>query len=367
MEFHEYANLFPMLPEVELQALADDIAKHGLNEPVTLLDGKVLDGRNRWKACEMAGISAETTDYTDADPLAFVLSSNLHRRHLNESQRAMVAASIANMSKGDNQYKSEVGAIAPTSQSDAAVKLNVSRDSVKRARKVKAEAIPEVVAKVEQGEMSVAFASQLAIEPEAVQEIVAAQPTPKEAIKAYREERHKRKPKPELPEGKYQVIYADPPWSYNDKQDFEGGIGAIKHYPLMSIDELCDMKVDDLAADDSVLFMWVTSPLLEECFPVIKAWGFKYKTSFVWDKVRHNMGHYNSVRHEFLLVCTRGSYTPEVKKLYDSVQSIERTGKHSEKPQEFREIIETLYPSGKKIELFARSEVANWEVFGNEL
>lgn len=161
---------------------------------------------------------------------------------------------------------------------------------------------------------------------------------------------------------KYRVIYADPPWSYNDQQDTEKLGGAVKHYPTMSISEICNLPVP--SADDAVLFLWVTSPLLEDSFKVIRAWGFKYKTSFVWDKVLHNMGHYNSVRHEFLLVATKGSCTPDVRKLFDSVVSIERTD-HSAKPEEFRQIIDTIYPLGNRIELFARTSADNWDVWGN--
>jgi hypothetical protein len=128
---------------------------------------------------------------------------------------------------------------------------------------------------------------------------------------------------------KYRVIYADPPWSYGDKQNIEGLGGAVKHYPTMPLQDICALPVP--AADNAVLFLWVTSPLLEDSFKVINAWGFKYKSSFVWDKVAHNMGHYNSVRHEFLLIATRGSCTPDVPKLLDSVVSIERT-EHSRKP-----------------------------------
>jgi N6-adenosine-specific RNA methylase IME4 len=86
---------------------------------------------------------------------------------------------------------------------------------------------------------------------------------------------------------------------------------------------------------------------------------------FIWDKVKHNFGHYNSVRHELLLLCTRGSYPREGKTLIDSVQTIERSDEHSEKPEEFRKIIETIYPAAKKIELFARKEVQGWETWGN--
>jgi N6-adenosine-specific RNA methylase IME4 len=136
----------------------------------------------------------------------------------------------------------------------------------------------------------------------------------------------------------------------------------------MSIAELCAMGDDikERADANAVLFLWATSPMLEDSFKVINAWGFKYKASFVWDKVKHNFGHYNSVRHEFLLVCTRGSCTPDVNKLYDSVQEIPRSETHSEKPAEFRAIIDTLYPHGKRIELFARSEADGWDAWGNE-
>ena len=100
---------------------------------------------------------------------------------------------------------------------------------------------------------------------------------------------------------------------------------------------------------------------------MIRAWGFEYKTSFVWDKVKHNFGHYNSVRHEFLLVCTRGSCTPDNSELLDSVQSIERSAKHSEKPEEYRKIIEKMYTHGRKLELFARSRHEGWEAYGDQV
>lgn len=172
---------------------------------------------------------------------------------------------------------------------------------------------------------------------------------------------------PPMNEGKFRIFYADPPWDYNDKQDIDSLGGNLKHYPSMNIEDICNLPIKEMAEEDAVLFLWVTSPLLEESFKVINAWGFKYKTSFIWDKVGHNMGHYNSVRHELLLVCIKGSCTPDNIKLFDSVQSIEKTKKHSEKPEEFRNIIDTLYTKGKRIELFARSKNDNWESWGNEV
>jgi len=164
----------------------------------------------------------------------------------------------------------------------------------------------------------------------------------------------------------YEVFYADPPWKYSDSL-VEGYGASIHHYPSMSIEELCKLPVKEITSENAVLFLWVTSPILAECWDVIKAWGFKYKASFVWDKAKHNYGHYNSVRHELLLICTKGSFLPVNSDLEPSVKTIERTGEHSEKPEEFRRLIDKMYPIGRRIELFARKKFEGWDVWGNEV
>lgn len=171
-----------------------------------------------------------------------------------------------------------------------------------------------------------------------------------------------------LPDAKFRVVVADPPWKYGNAIDeaMPGTTVAETHYPCLTIGELCALPVDAICEPNAVLFLWVTSPLLFEAVPVVKAWGFTYKTSFVWDKVKHNVGFYNSVRHEFLLVCTRGSGVPDNPKLFDSVVVSERT-EHSVKPDLFYEMIDTLYTHGKKLELFGRRPRDGWTVFGNEL
>ena len=169
-----------------------------------------------------------------------------------------------------------------------------------------------------------------------------------------------------LPEGQYRVIYADPPWQYGNTMP-EYFTEQADHYDLMTLEAICALPVKELVADDAVLFLWVTSPILEEAFQVVHAWGFEYKTSFVWDKVKHCMGHYNSVRHELLLVCVRGSCQPDEKTLFDSVVTEERPARHSQKPEVFRKFIDTLYPIGPRIELFARTAAKGWDVWGNEV
>ena len=174
----------------------------------------------------------------------------------------------------------------------------------------------------------------------------------------------------ELPRGRYRVIYADPPWWYGTPQHSKTEQVATlgTHYPSMKTGAICDLPVGDMAADNAVLFLWATSPLLFEAKEVIDAWGFTYKASIVWDKVLHNVGHYVSVRHEFLLICTRGSCLPDSDKLHDSVVSIERTA-HSAKPEQFRDIIDEMYTpvKGDRLELFARAATPkHWASWGNQ-
>jgi N6-adenosine-specific RNA methylase IME4 len=166
------------------------------------------------------------------------------------------------------------------------------------------------------------------------------------------------------PVERYRILYADPPWDYGAHAQPDYQTEQRDHYAVMTVEELCDLPVKEWTEDNAVLFIWVTSPILERSFEVIKAWGFTYKASFVWDKIKHNMGHYNSVRHELLLICTRGACQPDKQTLFDSVQSIER-GKHSVKPVEFYDIIETLYTHGKKLELFAREARDGWASYGH--
>jgi N6-adenosine-specific RNA methylase IME4 len=168
-----------------------------------------------------------------------------------------------------------------------------------------------------------------------------------------------------LPEGKFQVIYADPPWKYGNSMP-EYFTEQANHYSLMTIEEICNMPISQMADKNAALFIWVTSPILEEAFQVVKSWGFEYKTSFIWDKIKHNMGHYSSVRHEILLLCIRGSYPKESSNLRDSVYSEERT-KHSKKPEYFYELIEEMYPNSNKIELFSRNKREAWHSYGNQL
>jgi len=373
--FHEAVNIFPAMSDAEFRELVDDMREHGQREPVWVLaDGRVIDGRNRVKACAELGRSVDARVYhgNETSVEAFVVSLNLKRRHLSEEQRAMVAGRLANLKEGRPQKTAPIGAVV--SQPDAAELLNVSRRSVQRAVAVQRDGTPELIAAVDAGDVSVSAAAEVATLPEDEQREVVARGE-KEILtrakeiraakhRAHKQERIERVKTMDWPDGIYRIVYADPPWQYENSGMRHS---AAQHYETMPVSAICDMPVNDLAADDAVLFLWATSPLLPEALRVIEAWGFQYKASFVWDKARPNYGNYNAVRHEFLLVAVKGNCVPEIDERLPSIVCLERTGRHSEKPVEFRQMIDRLYPHGPRIELFAREKHEGWQAWGNEL
>ena len=179
----------------------------------------------------------------------------------------------------------------------------------------------------------------------------------------------------------YKIIYADPPWSYNDKAN-SGKRGASHKYPTMSIDDIKKMPVSNLTGDnDAVLFMWVTMPLLQEGLDTIKAWGFNYKTcAFVWVKTNKvagtpfmGMGNWTRSNAELCLLATLG----KPKRMNAGIRQIIEADepetlyspmtRHSAKPTEVRDRIVSLCGDVPRIELFARDKADYWDVWGNEV
>jgi ParB-like chromosome segregation protein Spo0J len=156
LTFHPLADVFPLLAGEEFDALMADIAAPGLCEAVWLYQGQILDGRNRYRACQVLGLDCATQDYLGNDPLGFVLSMNLRRRHLDESQRGMVAARLATMRQGERTDLPSIE--GRLSQADVADLLNVGVATVERAKKVQRDAAPEVVQAVDAGELTITAA-----------------------------------------------------------------------------------------------------------------------------------------------------------------------------------------------------------------
>lgn len=172
---------------------------------------------------------------------------------------------------------------------------------------------------------------------------------------------------------RYDIIYADPPWDYKGQKQHngKGGVdtgGALNHYPTMTLNELKLLRVVDVAADDCLLFMWSSSPHLDQAIDLMKSWQFKWATvGFVWDKQKVNPGFYTMSQCELCLIGKRGKIPiPRGARNVRQLVSIVR-GAHSAKPEEVRNRIELMFPSQSKLELFARKTADNWDCFGNEV
>jgi N6-adenosine-specific RNA methylase IME4 len=378
---HPVADIFPMMSDAEIADLADDIKVNGQRNAIWLhRDGRIIDGRNRWRACESAGVEPATRVYSGAEDslVAFVVSLNLKRRHLNESQRAMVADRIATLRDGQRKAGSPIGEPAVTQQ-EAAELLNVGKRSVERAREVRESGAPELTAAVERGEVAVSTAAVIAREPVEVQREVLARVDPREIVRAakeiqvrQRDERLREKAakvaeiastqtQPLDSIGPFPVLYVDPPWRY----EFADATRAIENqYPTMTLDDIKALDVP--AADDAVMFMWVTSPKLADGLDVLTAWGFEYRTCMVWVKDKIGMGYYARQQHELLLIAKRGNpRAPDPEDRPSSVLTAAR-GEHSAKPDEMYELIERMYPLAEKCEMFQRRSRNGWAGWGNQ-
>jgi hypothetical protein len=156
---HPLANVFPLIEGAEFNELVADIKANGLHEPIVMFEDVILDGRNRYRACMAAGVEPIFTVYAGNDPVGYVISVKLRRRHLDESQRAMVAARLATLKLGDNQH-SEGLPIGRGSEL-----LNVGERTVARAREVVEHGASELVQAVERGQVSVSAAADIATMP----------------------------------------------------------------------------------------------------------------------------------------------------------------------------------------------------------
>lgn len=353
-EYHDVSMIFPMMGEEEFQTLKEDIKTNGLLEPIWIdADGKIIDGRNRHKACIETNTPMKFKVWNNGQSLvSFVVSLNLKRRHLSASQRAACALDIKPMLEEEARRRQielagtrhdDLVELIPQgergkSRDQAGEMFGVSGRYVAEAETVKEKA-PDLFEQVKSGEISLTQAKR-------------------ETVKRERPET------PELPAGKYGVIYADPPWQYSNS----GFYNAVEtQYTTMTEQELINLDVRDLCDESSVLFLWATNPLLDVAMRVMEGWGFTYKTNFVWvkDKAR-GFAWWAKSKHEILLVGTKPKSGTPVQSA-ESAITTSRPNEHSKKPETFYELIETLFPNERKIELFARNKRDGWDVWGNEV
>lgn len=403
---HPYADLWPLLPNNELQALADDIRVHGLREPIWLHpDGRIVDGRNRYRACALAGVEPATRTYegTAEGLLAFLISLNMARRHMDDSQRSIVAAKIANL--GHGQRSDRVDTAIAVSQAEAAERMNVSVDSLQRGKKVLEQAVPELVEAVESGRVSVSAAAGLTKAPAEEQRKVAdasKSDSYKETQAAIAEARSQiewrrmhdrpepvREPLP-VPDGKYRAFVIDPPWPMQKiEREERPGQGSALDYPTMdvwctqplsdgqgcfllaengyepceSIECVVGNVVSATSMNDCHIYLWVTHKFLPDGLRLLESWGFDYQCVMTW---RKNVGitpfswMYDT---EHVLFGRKGNLKLQRLGMRLSFEAPVRG--HSVKPDVFYERVIDATP-GPRLEMFARSGREGFVGWGNE-
>jgi N6-adenosine-specific RNA methylase IME4 len=188
---------------------------------------------------------------------------------------------------------------------------------------------------------------------------------------------------PTLPDKKYHIIYADPPWDYGGKMQFDKSslksenIGfnrdvfissASFKYPTLKLKELMELDVQSISEDNCLLFMWTTGPQFANSISLGQQWGFEYKTvAFVWNKLVHNPGRYTLSQTEFVIVFKKGKI-PTPRGVRNIRQLIEiKRGEHSSKPHQVIDGITKMFPNQSKIELFARNNYSGWDNWGLEI
>lgn len=362
-EVHPAASRFPLMSDEELDELAADIKARGLDNPVVLLEGKVLDGRNRLEACHRAGVPPKTVEWRmeKGSAVAYVLAANVLRRHLTQSQRAAIAAELLpdfeteakerqRRAGGDKKSGSVSApvreAVRGTTENHkaaaaAAAAAGVSTRYVESAKAV-GEYSPELLKKVKEGELTLKQAEKSIRKAQQV-----------EKVKVYRP-----------PEGRYSVIAADPPWPFDDQLDGSDEARGGLPYPAMTVDQIAELKIP--ADDDCVLWLWCTNTHLADgsVARVLKGWGFTPKSILTWDKCRMGAGRWLRGITEHCVIAVKGK--PTVTLTNQTTLISEPRREHSRKPEAFYRLVEELCPATTRLEMFARGPRDGWVTTGAE-
>lgn len=361
----------------DIKNMATSLQIHGQIQPIVckppnregLYEGVV--GRLRYEGTKYARIPevlVRVHEFKDEDEvLEWQLAENLHRRQLADHQKIETIQKLAELRKkhspGESVIKGIVTAIQESTgekKPEGTIKKALSvAQRLKKGVKTVLHRTPEKAGKLKISHLEAICRVedenlQMELAKKAMSENWSAQKLKREVDKILN-------PTPPLPEGIFNVIYADPPWRYNVK--LRGH--PEEYYPTMATEEICNLKFP--IADDAVLFLWATNPMLEDALKVMDAWGFKYKTNMVWVKSKFGTGFYFRGQHELLLVGVRGNIHPPEESARPPSVLYADTTRHSEKPEEVYKIIETMYPRAKYLELFARSKKTGWKAWGNEV
>lgn len=350
MENHELANMFPMIEGKEYELLKEDILKNGLLQTIITYEGKILDGRNRFKVCKELGIKPHFEEYKGNKPLEFVISLNLKRRHLNESQRGVIASKLATLIQGKRANYSSAN-LPMTTQEDASKMLNVSPRTLRNIKQIEREA-PEKIIDIELGNLT---ANEIITEIKIKKR--------KDLIQEQREAIKKGTHK--LPIGTYEVIVIDPPWKYGHVDDYAPNYymsRVANPFPEMDIDEIKKIKIP--ASENCVLWLWTTHKYIFDCKSILLHWGFRDVSILTWIKDKMGVGKWLRSQSEYCIMAIKGK--PLINLTNQTTILIAKNIKHSQKPIEFYKMVNELC-IGRKLDYFARDKKEGWDSYGIQI
>ena len=372
------------LDESKVQSLAESFTSIGQLQPITVSRGdygtyRLIAGLHRLEAAKSIGWQSIQATEFEGDEVAVELAEideNLMRNDLTVLEQGEHLArrqELVGRNVGRYPDPNRVIITPLKTNNELAAEIGLSKESAKKRMQVARNIVPEVKDTIRNTEIANSTTQLLELarlapekQVEVAQSIadgaVSIADAFKNINKEKRERMHEEKRTHELPTGKYAVIYADPPWQYDNSGFNES---ADNQYPTMPLDEICELPIGDLADETTVLFLWATNPLLPEALQVMASWGFEYKTNIAWIKdAGRGKGWYLKSKHELLLIGVK-SETPHPIERPDSCFEADRGNVHSRKPEKAYEIIESMYP-GNKVELFSRVERDGWDSWGNE-
>lgn len=351
MEAHKFADIFPMIEGNELEVLKNDIKEHGILNPIILYEDQILDGRNRFKACSEIGIEPKFETYKGTKPLEFVISLNLKRRHLTQSQSGVIALDVLPMLEEEAKKRMADGGrgdkiVTPSkSREDASKMFNVGTTYIQQAKKLK-ETNPELLEEVRSGHKNFS-------------EIKKDQRL--EKIKKQREELEKETL--EKPTGLFDVIVIDPPWDYGSDESYNpDSFRGTTPYPTMSLEQIKNIKLP--AKEDCVLWLWTTNSFLLEMKELLEEWGFELKSVLTWDKGMIGTGRWLRSQTEHCILAVRGK--PYFQNTKWATIIHEKRTTHSKKPDIFYKMVDEIC-AGRKLDYFARNKREGWNVYGDEI
>jgi N6-adenosine-specific RNA methylase IME4 len=355
----EFRDLIPPLTKEETDSLTESIKNEGCYDAIKIWDGFIVDGHNRYRICTENNIKFSVSDWyfkDDNEAKLWIIKNQFARRNLNPFQRSELALKMEPLIAAQAKERMLKGVEDPAQNSAEGVKetraevarlAGTSHDTIMKVKFIKDNAEQDLIEKVRSGEESIHAAYKKTIKEKHQNEFI----------------------QPQIPEGKYNIIYADPPWDY-----WAGGWkNATQHYKTMGIEDIRHLPITEMAADDCILFMWATFPQLPEALTVLETWGFKYSTvGFVWVKslkdgsgFHFGCGNWTRANVELCIIATKGHIERKDASISQVIYS--PVEEHSKKPDIVRDKIIQLVGDMPRIELFARQKSAGWKSWGNEI